>query len=704
MTSLDINPDASNQRKASEWLHTLYVINDMLKQVEADGLRINTILPRVLELAMKQLNANDGSIIVVDGNLDIEHVWFYDNRSKQFVNDIMKNGVAGWVIRNKRPVIIDNTLTDDRWLPHPGDFPSSNPNSIICTPFTVRDRSIGAITIHKSGINQFSENDLNLLLTVSSQAATSIENARLYEESQRQLQVFALLNKASQVINSSLDLDQIMQSLLAHMNEFLHAEAISIALVEKKGNELVYKVAEGIGSDKIVNLRLPSNLGISGWVMEHGEPAYVPDTSKDSRFHTLGDQRTGHHSRAMICAPIQFKEEVLGTIQAVNPIKGDFTSEDLDLLVNLANIASSAIANSRQYALTQVAEQRYVNLYQGSVDPIILTDTDGYIVEANNRTFDILGYDEEQLLGTSIYNLHPQNSKFPDLQLIQEDEFHQFTSQLISKNNKIFHVSVFVVRTSFGEIELLQWIHHDISKQVELEEMREDLTAMLFHDLQSPLGNVIASLDLVMEAVTPDMDPSFPIMLDIAMRSSRHLQTLIKSLLDINNLEAGHPISDQTKVEISKLIDEVQEISRPRLEKQEIELIRELEFDIPKIFVEEDMIRRVLVNLVDNALRYSQVSNQITIGAKKSPDENDKVVISVSDHGVGIPKKFRKTIFEKFSRVEIANRSGGIGLGLAFCRLAVEAHGGQIWVEDTSKKGGARFNFTLPTCNTDNIS
>ena len=106
------------------------------------------------------------------------------------------------------------------------------------------------------------------------------------------------------------------------------------------------------------------------------------------------------------------------------------------------------------------------------------------------------------------------------------------------------------------------------------------------------------------------------------------------------------------------------------------------------------MIRRVLVNLVDNALKYGQESHEVIIEASAIPDE-ELVLISVKDQGEGIPVQYRQTIFEKFGRIQQDDDSKGLGLGLAFCRLAVEAHGGHIWTED-APEGGAQFNFTLP--------
>ncbi len=692
MNTLTATRNASKNPRAAERLQMLYTVHSLLKQVEAGGLNIQTILPQVLQMASQQLDATEGSIIIVNTEMQIEHAWFTRGTpADHFIEDIMTHGLAGWVIREKTPYIIHDTRSDKHWLPRPNHVTTIEPWSVICTPFLSGQTAIGAITLHKPGISQFDEQDLSLLTTISSQAAITIKNARLLEESKRQLNVTDLLFEASKVINSSLNIDEIMYLLLAQMNELLNAEAISIALVDHQTDELVYRVAEGIGREKIVGLRLPVNQGISGWVMHHNEALLVTDTRNDPRFHAAADAITGHPTRAMICAPIQFKGEVLGTIQAINPTKKMFTRQDLDLLVNLANIASSAITNAQQFARTQAAEARYTELFQDSVDPIILTDENGHIVEANRRAFEFLGYLREELLGLPLATLHASQGLLPPFNHIKTNEAYNFRSQAVTKTGKQIPIDVYVKRTQSGKDTLLQWIHHDISQQVELEQMREDLTAMLFHDLQSPLGNVISSLELLREELKDEIQLSI---LDIATRSSQRLQLLVRSLLDINQLEAGHPANIQDRVDVQQLFAYVWEVEEPNLERRSIQLVRQVEPDLPLLHIDRDMIQRVLINLVDNAIKHGGSSKQINLSARV---EGGMMLLSVADKGPGIPPEYRQKIFEKFQRVSQEGRpnSKGMGLGLAFCRLAVEAHGGRIWVDD-APGGGARFNLMLP--------
>jgi two-component system, NtrC family, sensor histidine kinase KinB len=684
---------------ATRRLHALYAVSNILNQAEADGRNLSRILPRAFYIIVQHLEAFDGSIMLLNSSQQIKEIWPASETPRiefgdAFTQAIQTNGLAAWVIRHRQAAIVTDTRADSRWLPRQaGHITTQEAWSALCVPFLTSEQVIGVFTIRKPGYDQFGEDDLDLLQAVASQSTSVIEKTRLLEESRRQLRISDLLNAASRAINSSLDLNEVMQSMLAQMNEFLHAEAISIALVDKSSNELVYQVAEGIGKNAIVGLRLPSNQGLSGWVMEHGQPVHVPDTSVDLRFKSKGDERTGHQTRAMICAPMAYKGRVLGTIQAINPTAGVFTTQDLELLVNLAAIASSAIANAQQFAMTQAAESRYTSLFQDSIDPIILAELSGKIVEANQRASAFTGYTREELLRMRIHALHPPDVKLPNVKRMQPYSARVFNSQIIAKNGRHLHVEVYAKRAAYGDSEFVQWIHHDISKQIELEEMRKDLQAMLFHDLQSPLGNVISSLELINYELPADSSPALLEMVEIAMRSSGRLQTLIRSLLDINKLEAGHPITEQACVRVEGLIEDAWEIVRPSFEKRKMLLLRLVPPDLPDVNVQADMIRRVLVNLLDNAIKYSPDSPQITLEVCQYDPE--KLLVSVSDQGEGIPEAMRTVIFEKFQRLNTDTYSRGLGLGLAFCRLAIEGHGGQIWVDD-APNGGARFNFTLP--------
>jgi len=346
------------------------------------------------------------------------------------------------------------------------------------------------------------------------------------------------------------------------------------------------------------------------------------------------------------------------------------------------------------------ADARFRHVFSEGFDPILLTDHTGKILDGNRQALSFFGIDRKALLEANIRDLHHPDEPLPDVSKLTGPGASSFQSRVIAgrvRDNRPRQVTLTVEvrarRLTPGREGTWQWIYHDISSRVELEEMRQDLTAMLLHDLQSPLGNVISTLELLRLQMETSGDAMLLELLDIASRSSGQLQRLIASLMDISRLEAGQPVGQQSSVQLGKLVAEAYEIDEPIFARRGVVLRRHLPDDLPPLYVEPNVISRVLLNLFDNALKYSRDGEQITVEGRAI--DNGEVLISVSDKGMGIPKEYREIVFEKFRRIKNDSSSKGLGLGLTFCRLAVEAHGGRIWIDD-APGGGARFNLTLP--------
>ncbi|MEE9508143.1 MAG: ATP-binding protein, partial [Anaerolineales bacterium] len=234
-------------------------------------------------------------------------------------------------------------------------------------------------------------------------------------------------------------------------------------------------------------------------------------------------------------------------------------------------------------------------------------------------------------------------------------------------------------------------IMRDMSERQALDQLRADLTSMIFHDLRSPLGNIISSLEVMKTTIEEDDELLAPV-ISVAQRSSRRLSRLIDSLLDIGLLEKGKAVLFKTFVPLYALLGEALEEVLPTAEAKGHTLSIEDEKKIPKLEIDVDMIRRVLINLIENAVKFTPSGGKISIAIE---DLGDRVQVRVKDTGAGIDPVDQPRIFDKFARVERKGRTKGLGLGLAFCRLAIEAHGGEIWVE-SEPDHGSTFFFTLP--------
>jgi len=328
------------------------------------------------------------------------------------------------------------------------------------------------------------------------------------------------------------------------------------------------------------------------------------------------------------------------------------------------------------------------------VDPILITSLDGKIYEVNRQAAVFTEFTSRQLQGMLIEQLHlPVNgNQLAGMEQLKSGKIISYEALMKSKSGRKVPIQVNVRKVVFDENEAVQWLFRDITERKDLDTLREELTSMIYHDLRSPLANIISSLDVLTSMFPGSENEPIQSVASIARRSTDRIQRLVSSLLDINRLEAGQAIVSQQTVTPLDLAEEALDAVHPMAESRHQILKNQLTGKLPQIWVDVDMIRRVLINLMENALKFTAPGGLVILGGKQ---EGDWVHIWVQDNGAGIPPAEQEHIFEKFIRLKGQENVSGLGVGLAFCRLAVNGHGGKIWVESETGKG-SKFTMTLP--------
>lgn len=233
----------------------------------------------------------------------------------------------------------------------------------------------------------------------------------------------------------------------------------------------------------------------------------------------------------------------------------------------------------------------------------------------------------------------------------------------------------------------------DVTEQRRLDQLRDDLTHTLIHDLRSPLTGVLAALDLL-EMETAQQDPAEQAqLLSVARQSADAMLQLVNTLLDISRLENRKVPLECELVGIKLLVSKVLDMQQPLATARQLQVHNLVPATLPLAWADPALIERVLQNLVSNAIKFTPVQGQIEIAAQVSGPEAQNLLVSVRNSGPGVPAELDGHLFEKF--VSGPQRGRGSGLGLALCRLAVEAHGGQIWTTRTDQNL-TEFNFWLP--------
>jgi PAS domain S-box-containing protein len=665
----------------------------------ASALDLRTVLQRVLFQSLKNVGGERGSIVVLDDNgktLDAAIVYgmqIHDHTTQQ-LRETMERGLAGWVMRKRQPAWIPDTSKDERWLRRPDDaVDRSGAKSALCVPLLARERLVGVLTLVHPVPGAYTKDHFDLMQAIGDQAGIAVLNARLYAESQRQARVMTALAASAATINATLRLDEVLKRILDETIQAMQVETVALALTDS-GGSLIFHAATGQNSEGISRQPIPPGQGVVGWVARAGEGVVIPAVQEDTRFLPEVDQFAGLDVHALACAPIHAQGRVIGVLEAINPVSGLFDPDALLVLVGIGNLAGSAIQHAQLFERLQAAHKRYRELFDDSIDPIFITDWKGNILEANRRAAVLSGYTSKQLHGMAIYALHDARPETGDARLdkIKTGHTHSYESVLRDKTGRASPIEVHVRRVVFEDVESLQWTFRDISERKALDNLRNDMTAMIYHDLRSPLANIVSSLDVLTSLFQGEESESVKSVMTIAMRSTDRIQRLISSLLDISRLESGQAIVSQQAVLPASLAGDAVEAVRPMTESRRQVLKTALPPKLPSIWVDADMIRRVLINLLENASKFTPPEGTIEIGSQA---EGNWVQMWVQDNGPGVPFSDQERIFDKFTRLKAEGMPGGLGVGLAFCRLAVTGHGGRIWVESQPGQG-ARFILTLP--------
>src|SRR5688572_7911346 len=517
------------QDRTKAQLELLYHVS---RQV-ATALDLRTVLQRVLYEAIQNVGGERCSVIVLDDagkavDATIVYQTEVHEHTTQQMRDTMERGLAGWVTRNLKGALVLDTSKDDRWVMRPDDaIDRSGVKSAICVPLLARENLVGVLTLVHAKPNAFSEEQLDLMQAIADQAGIAVLNARLYTESQRQARVMTALAEGAAAMNVSLRMEDVYQRILIQTIQALQVETVALGMID--GDTLIFRAAAGRNAGNILGKKITIGDGIVGLAARDGRGVVVPDVNQDKNFSDA-DKFGGVETRALIIAPIQAQGRAIGIIEAINPIAGSFDPDALLVMTGIGGLAGTTIQNAQLFERLQAAHQRYHELFEDSIDPILITDWEGRIIEANRQAVLLSGYDEETLHTLSIDQIHDVswNKTGMKFETLRANQTCSYESSLQRQDGSHMPVEVYARRVEFDETDSIQWILRDITERKELDGLREDLTSMIYHDLRSPLGNIVSSLDVLYSMVPEEDRETVLSILKIAENSTDRIQRLVR--------------------------------------------------------------------------------------------------------------------------------------------------------------------------------
>lgn len=334
-------------------------------------------------------------------------------------------------------------------------------------------------------------------------------------------------------------------------------------------------------------------------------------------------------------------------------------------------------------------EAVFLSMFEG----VMIVDTSGIILLMNQALKDVMKIEEDPLGKKPIEVMR-------NLQ-IQEivDNIFELKSNLISKEISTLLPEEKILLVHATRIEKDQHtegvvlVFHDVTTLRNLEKVRKDFVANVSHELRTPISSIKGFAETLLAGALDDKENSKDF-LKIILSDSNRLACLIDDLLNLSKIESGKLIMERKPCGLLEIVEKVIASLKVQLEFKSIITKISIPQDLPNVLVDETRIKQVLLNLIDNAIKYNMPSGEILILAK----EIDSFVrVDIVDTGIGIPSNNLPRLFERFYRVDKARSRelGGTGLGLAIVKHIVQSHSGEVLVESVELQGST-FSFTIP--------
>ena len=344
----------------------------------------------------------------------------------------------------------------------------------------------------------------------------------------------------------------------------------------------------------------------------------------------------------------------------------------------------------------KASEDNYHAIFELANDAIIIRDINTYqIVDVNNKACRMFGYPKEEMIGLDLQDFITEDPLYNLKKLIllydkvAKGEEQVFEWPAKDKHGRSFWIEANMKRAVIGGKYCILSIARDVTERKQLLEQKDDFMNMVSHELRTPLSSVKESISLVLEGVTGPTNEKQQEVLYAGKRNVDRLKRLIDQVLDFQKMVAGQMKFNFEKNDINSAVKEAHMSMISLATKNRLRINLEFDEDLPRLDFDKDKIIEVLVNLLNNAIKYTE-KGSITITTSRI----DKAIqVSVKDTGRGIEEEGMPKLFQRFSQLE--RQPGGSGLGLAISREIIEAHKGKIWVESEFGKGSA-FYFTLP--------
>ena len=500
------------------------------------------------------------------------------------------------------------------------------------------------------------------------------------------------------------DLQPELESILRNAVRALGGSAAVVATWDEAVRRFVVSGAYGLDRQQIARIRPLLNEAIPDLALSREQFALLSRLFPQS---ALPISTTGELQNPVMAVPLQTHDENVGLIFVLRSSDAaNFSQLDPPVLAAFAEQAAIAVQSARLAHLLVQEKQRVESILEGSADGIYTVDAGRRIVSINPAMERLLGLSSEHVLGLPCAvglnwrdregrPICPGRCPMLNSPAFATDNVTELSATVRSRDGRTTDVALVYSVVRSPELVPLNAVVNvrDMTRVREMEDMRSTFLSMLGHQLQTPLAIIKGYANTLARPDAKWDGDTLRRIVGAIEEETDHMSLLMNRLLLASRLETGELPMRLEQVDMTAVAGKVANRMAGTSDKHDFRV--DLQPDLPPVFGDPELLEEVLVNLLDNAVKYSPSGGEIRVGGLT--EASGTVIVTVSDPGVGVPRWESRRIFERFHRSENPNSSHprGMGLGLYICDEIMKAHGGAIFVVD-NPEGGSVFTLVFP--------
>lgn len=667
----------------SRQAHEMETLSNIGKAITS-LLSVDKVLERVTEAATQLTGAEESTIWMPDESGD--YLLAYGMKDGEQAPDDegnLKLSVAdsqvGQVMQTGRP--LRQSRSSGQGIKVQTGFFA---RAILFVPLKLRGVTLGVLGVsNRVAFRSFSKQDEFLLSFLADYAAIALENARVFQAADQalagRLVELNILSEITRTITSTLNLQEVVRLTIQQVHDSWRIEASSLWWLDESGGQL--KVLENVGtpSDILNGVRLSVDEGIAGAVARTGKWIYTNDVASHPLHFRQADELTGFKTHSLLCVPLVFRGQVVGVMELLNKLDGDFDDRDVEQALSIASAVAIAVSNALLFKEAEARKQHLEATLEHNNSPILITDADSKVHLLNQEARRRLKLTPEAIGRSAVQVIQP-----PEIVALLAGPIVESPDELVLAEGSVWLPRVAPI-PGHGRILILQ----DITHLRELDKAKDHFVATVSHDMRAPL-NQISDLAHTLGEVGSLDDKQARLVTQIS-GAAQKMMGLVNGLLELAKVNTG--LENQTQLcDMLEIVTEVVGDFQPLALARRVSLVLTAEPGIGMVQGNPAQLRRAVSNLVDNAIKYSPEEQEVEV-IISAGEQN--VLIKVCDRGEGIAEKDMPHIFDTFYRGRTFEAHEGSGLGLALVYSIAEAHSGRIWVE-SGDGNGSTFLLELP--------